>query len=362
MPDFEIRLPAIRGTQAGRPVFIALCPAKFIPRLIPPNSAEVASGAFAREVDHTRAQDICRYLVNNPSSYALPTITCLIEGEFHFVENRGKGIAHGSGVLTLPLASHIVILDGLNRRAGIEAALKLSPGLADEGVPLLFFVDADLGRSEQLLSDLRRNGSRSTRSQGILCDWRDENSRIARQLLERVEVFSGMTETVRSTISNRSLKLFTFSGIYHATGILLSGRQNEPYSDRLESAVEFWTAVSECMPDWQRAKAAEVSPAELRCNYVHAHAIALAALARAGKSLLQAQPRSWKRKLKPLRSLNWSRSNRGLWEGRAMIAGRLSKSNMTVLLTGNVIKRHLSLSLTREEQDAEDQLSTRARA
>jgi len=35
MPDFEIHLPAIRGIQAGRPFFIALCPTKFIPRLIP---------------------------------------------------------------------------------------------------------------------------------------------------------------------------------------------------------------------------------------------------------------------------------------------------------------------------------------
>jgi hypothetical protein len=38
-----------------------------------------------------------------------------------------------------------------------------------------------------------------------------------------------MTETVGSTISNRSLNIFTFSGIYHATGILLAGRQKEPY-------------------------------------------------------------------------------------------------------------------------------------
>ena len=43
-----------------------------------------------------------------------------------------------------------------------------------------------------------------------------------------MEVFEGMTEMARSKISNRSLKLFTFSGIYHATKILLSQKQATP--------------------------------------------------------------------------------------------------------------------------------------
>ena len=111
-----------------------------------------------------------------------------------------------------------------------------------------------------------------------------------------------MTETVRSTISNRSLKLFTLSAIYHATETLLSGRREEPFADRLALAVEFWTEVSKQIPDWKRAKAGEVSPAELRKNFVHAHAIALAALARAGKSLIEKYPRSWKKHLVPLRN------------------------------------------------------------
>ena len=40
-----------------------------------------------------------------------------------------------------------------------------------------------------------------------------------------------------------------------------------------------------------------------------------------------------------------------------MIAGRLSKSNMSILLAGNVVKRQLKLPLTSEEQEAERRLS-----
>jgi len=354
MPDFEIHLPAIRGIQAGRPFFIALCPTKFIPRLIPLESTwDLKNSPFVREPDRNRSMEISRYLANNPTTYVLPAITCLIDGEVHFSESGGKGSASGSGTLRVPFASRILVLDGMNRRAGIEAALKLRPELGHETVPVLLFVDSGPSRAEQLLSDIRRNESRSARSQGILCDARDETARITRELLERVDVFKDMTETVRSTISNRSLKLFTVSGIYHATGILLSGKQKELYADRLALAVEFWTDVSELIPDWRRAKAREIGPAELRKTFVHAHAIALAALARAGKSLLETHPRSWKRIVKSLRSLDWSRANVSLWEGRAMMAGRLSKTNVSIILTGNAIKHHLGLPLSPDEKATE---------
>ena len=79
----------------------------------------------------------------------------------------------------------------------------------------------------------------------------------------------------RSKISNRSLKLFAFSGMYHATKILLSQKQACPFAEKLALAVEFWTEVATNIPDWGRAK--------LRTTCVHSHAIALSALARAGE-------------------------------------------------------------------------------
>jgi DNA sulfur modification protein DndB len=359
MSDFEIHLPAIRGVQAGRPFFIALCPTKLIPRLMPLDSpGGVKDAPLRRSADRIRSKEIARYLASNPETYVLPTITCLVEGEVHFDEPGKRGQPSGFGMLRLPLNSRVLILDGLNRRVGVEAALKLRPELGNEAIPVLFYVDAGPNRAEQMLSDIRRNGTRSARSQGILCDLRDDNARITRELVGRVEVFTEMTETVRSTISNRSFKLFTLSGIYHATGILLAGRQEEPYADRLALAVDFWSEVSSLIPDWRRTKAREVSPADLRKTYIHSHAIALASLARAGKSLIQTHPRSWKRRLQPLRTLDWARSNTSLWEGRAMIAGRISKTNVSVVLAGNVIKKKLAMTLDPDEQAIEERWLT----
>jgi DNA sulfur modification protein DndB len=100
----------------------------------------------------------------------------------------------------------------------------------------------------------------------------------------------------------------------------------------------------------------------LRKEFIHSHAIALAALGRVGQSLLVADQRHWKSSLRALRELDWSRSNSRLWEGRAMIAGRLSKANSCVVLTANAIKQHLGLELTADEQVLERQFKRAERA
>jgi DNA sulfur modification protein DndB len=122
---------------------------------------------------------------------------------------------------------------------------------------------------------------------------------------------------------------------------------------RLDLATAFWNEVAKHISDWRLAKERKLSAADLRRDYIHAHTLALAALARAGGDLLRQHPRDWKQRLAKLDTLDWSRSNTKLWEGRAMSAGRLSKKTVNVILTGNAIKKHLGLKFTDEEQQVE---------
>jgi DNA sulfur modification protein DndB len=257
------------------------------------------------------------------------------------------------GHLKVPMSAQMLLHDGLHRRAAIETALKNRPEIADETISLVLFVDPGLRRAEQMFTDLKRNETHSARSRSILFDHRDEMAKLVKALVSRVLVFTDLTEMARSTISNRSLKLFTLSALYHATKVLLADKQEEPFTARLALAGDFWTEVAKQIPDWQRAKEGKVSPAELRKSFVHAHAIALAGLARAGKTLLEQFPDSWRERLAPLATMDWSRGNTRLWEGRAMIAGRLSKARVCVVLTGNAIKRQLKLPLNPDEVEVE---------
>jgi len=58
-----------------------------------------------------------------------------------------------------------------------------------------------------------------------------------------------------------------------------------------------------------------------------------------------------------LETVDWSRSNAKLWEGRAMHAGRINASRNNVILTTIVLKRALGLELTMEDNDLEQRLS-----
>jgi len=362
MAGFELHLLGIRGKQAGHDFYLVMCPLRLLPRLFRFDDEIQPELQAQRVLNKGRIPEIARYITENPDSYVLSSIIGSIDREVQFEPAGGQTGSAGFGILKLPISARLLIHDGLHRRAAIETALRLKPDLGDETISLVLYVDPGFRRSEQIFSDLKRHESRSSRSQGILCDSRDELALITKEAIKRVDVFEGMTEMVRSKISNRSLKLFTLSGIYHATKILLSQKQATPFAEKLAWATEFWTEVARNIPDWGRAKRREVSPAELRATCVHSHAIALSALARAGTSLLEIEQGKWRKRLAPLRKLDWSRSNKRLWEGRAMIAGRLSKSNMNILLTGNVLKRQLRAPLTREEQDAEGRLKADERS
>ena len=236
MAGFELQLPGIRGKQAGHDYYLVMCPLRHLPRLFQFGDDEIQPELQAQRVlNKGRIPEIARYITENPDSYVLSSIVGSIDRDVLFEPAPGKVGSAGLGMLKLPISTRLLIHDGLHRRAAIEAALRLKPELGDETISLVLYVDPGFRRSEQIFSDLKRHESRSSRSQGILCDGRDELALITKEVVKRVEVFEGMTEMVRSKISNRSLKLFTFSGIYHATKILLSQKQGIPFAEKLAS-------------------------------------------------------------------------------------------------------------------------------
>ena len=163
-----------------------------------------------------------------------------------------------------------------------------------------------------------------------------------------------MVEMERSTLSPRSRKLFTLSAIYSATTSLISQLEHEDADNFAQLIIEFWEEVAKHIPEWQLVLKSKISAGEVRRDFIHSHGIALQAIGRAGNALLRARRKQWKTSLKKLNTIDWGRNNASLWEGRAIIGGRVSKSSQNLTLTTNVVKQALGLSLSPEEQRAED--------
>src|SRR5205085_12355786 len=95
-----------------------------------------------------------------------------------------------------------------------------------------------------MFADLNRYAVRPTNSLSILYDHANEDAQVTKALLHKVPVFTDLTETQRTTISNRSIKLFTLSGIYHATQTLLAGMGEQSLEKQIEAGAAFRNEVA----------------------------------------------------------------------------------------------------------------------
>jgi DNA sulfur modification protein DndB len=357
--EYSHTFPAARGVQAGRPCYIAMCPMRLVPKIFVFDEAEVPPELRAqRSLNKSRIPEIAEYLIDNPLDYTLSAITASVDEQVHFEPMADTGPAVNLGMLTVSMSAQILINDGQHRRAAIEEAIKEAHELGHDHIPVLFFVDKDLKRSQQMFADLNKHAVRPNDSISTLYDHRDPSSEMARYVVANVDCFRRLTEMDKSSLSNRSSKLFTLSSIKLASRSLLrKSAKDKINEEERELAAQYWTEVCQYMPDWLSAQKKEVSTAELRQNYVHAHGVTLQALGSAGAELISQKPKTWKKQLKHLGEIDWSRANTEVWEGRALMYGRLSKARANVALTSNLIKIHLGVPLSAESKKLEEQFN-----
>lgn len=357
--SFEYIFPAIRGVQAGREFYVSMCPLRLIPKIFLFDEDELVPEIRAqRTLNRQRLPELARYITQNPEDYVFSALTASIDGKVNFSALGGEGHGDRVGVLRIPMDARFVINDGQHRRAAIELALKEDAAIADESIAVVFFLDAGLKRSQQMFADLNRHAIRPSKSLGVLYDHRDETAGIAKLIVLESPVFKGIVEMERSALSGRSRRLFTLSAIYGATKALL-GDRNGQVEGRTQLARAFWEATAKQFPEWESVRAGRLTAGEVRADFIHTHGIVLHALGIAGSHLLNGDakvPADLADRMTPISELDWSRSNAALWEGRAMVGGRLAKSRQNVILTSNVLLEAVGIPLEGEHADAEQRL------
>lgn len=350
--------PAVRGIQAGKPFYIATCPLNTIPKIFVFDEEEVPPELRAqRTLNKSRIPEMVRYLVDNPKDYVFSALTVSVASSVIFEETPNVDIPN-LGTLKVPMDAQILINDGQHRRAAIEAALKENPELGHDNIPVLFFVDEGLVRSQQMFADLNKYAVKPSPSLGALYDHRDHSSELARYQAQNIAPFKGLTEMEKSSISSKSGKLFTLSSLKQANRSLLGKGVKDGFTEEEKQlATQYWQAVYQVVPEWQMVINKELSPSQMRQEYIHAHGVGLHALGALGCSLLMAQPEQWQETIKLLKKVDWRKSN-PQWANRSMLHGKLSKASTNITLTTNALKQALSLPLTPEERALETKYIT----
>ena len=346
---------AIRGIQAGREFYVAMCPLKIIPKLFIFNDHEIPPELRAqRTMRDSRIPAIKNYILNNPTDYIFSSLTASVDGTMKFTPAASLGQDGKLGRLYISMEARLLINDGQHRRKAIEEALKERTELGHEMISVVFFQDNGLKRSQQMFSDLNKNAVKPTKSLNILYDHRDNFSKFIVNIANSIEVFQGRVELERTAISNRSLKFFTLNGISDATKKLLGISKGRKVSEEEEKMIkEFWNQISRSIPEWQLLTQKRITSSELRKEFVHSHTNLLNALGIVGNVLLHDYPENWKEKLEGLKNINWSRSN-PIWEGRLLQKGRMIKTKLGIELAANTILEKCGIPLSDERLDYEN--------
>jgi DNA sulfur modification protein DndB len=356
MLNDSLEFTAIGGVQAGAAYYVIMVPLKVVPKFFRFDDESMPAELRAQRVlNRARVPAIASYIANNPTEYILSSLCVSIDGEIEFLPAADEGALRKVGKLRIDMGATILINDGQHRRAAIEEALRERPMLGDETISVVVFADRGLARSQQMFADLNIHAVKPTKSIKLLYDHRDALAGLSRDIVKDIPLFRDFTCFDSTSISNRSIKLFTLSSLHQAT-VELTGKSKTGKIDQTDrdKAVDFWTEVIANMPDWQRVGTREVSAYELRRDYIHAHGVALQAIAMAGVQMQKIDPENWKVYLQALRQIDWSRANRSLWDNRALVAGKVNKSKNNVTLVSNVIVRAMGLELSEEGQRIEE--------
>lgn len=350
-----LNFPVIRGIQSGREYYTTMWTLRMLKQISIFDESELPPELRAQRVlNKGRIPEMSNYVLDNPNDYIFSALTVSIDSEVEF-QPMTNGVAEDRlGTLKVPMDARFIINDGQHRRAAILQALEEKPDLGYETIAVVFFLDIGLERCQQMFADLNRYAIRPSRSLGLLYDHRNDKAKLARLVIMKSDIFKDIVDLEKNSLALRSRHLFTLSAFYNACADLIQDLATGDVEKDADVVREFWETVARNFPLWLQVREGALPASELREGYIHSHGIALQALGKAGNALLKKYPGSWKSKLKALSKIDWSRKNAKLWEGRALIGGKVSKVTTNVVLTTNVVKKALKLPLLPEEQKVED--------
>lgn len=356
--SFSYNFPGIRGIQAGKEYYIAMCPLRIIPKIFLFDEEEVPPEFRAqRIINRNRIPEITNYILDNPNDYVFSSLTASIDGNVEFTPISKDSSLSNIGMLSIALDAKFLINDGQHRRAAIEEALKINPDLGSETISVVFFIDEGLKKSQQIFSDLNRHAVNTTSSIGILYDHRDKLAIVTKEIVSNSPFLKRYTDKERVSLSKNSPKIVALNHIFNTNLKLLGISKGDSITEKDEKFLyEFWEILTSSILEWQQVMDKELTPKDIRMNYIVGHGVFFEAIGIVGNYLKQFHSKSWKSYIKKLKSADWSRQNT-CWEGRAIKNGRVQKNALTIKLTAIQIKKILQLPLTDQELKLENEFN-----
>ena len=220
-----IPLPAIRGKQGGRTFYVSNLPNLLVRNFLRDvQSAVDISERSQRPLDPKHADDITNYLKSNVNEYVVGALTFAMktEGEFTPLPNQSSD-GYELGTLQFNLVQEFHSLDGQHRRQAIIKAMEEVDSIRDDSTAVIFYVEPDLTRRQQMFSDMNSTPRKVSKSLNIAYNNRDPFARAAKQLAEDHPLLKGRIEKLQPRVKSDSTDFFSLSSIQDAVKRVVTG-------------------------------------------------------------------------------------------------------------------------------------------
>lgn len=340
--------PVVKGVQANREYYIAMVPLKMLSKLFPPDEEYVPPEYRAqRKLNAARIPVISKYILQNRDSYVFSALSASIDGNFAFHPSDVPDV----GTLEISMDAKLLINDGQHRKAAILEALSEDDTLSDETISIVFFEDQGLARSQQMFTDLNKHAVKTSNSIAELYDSRDPLAVATRNVISKIKFLNAFTDKEKDNLGKYSSNLFTLSTFYNANKRIL---RVENITKKEETFLaKYWRFVSQNIVPWRELSKREISKVDLRENYIVTQAVTIQVLGRLGNFFLSNPSYKMEDILPQLQEVNWRRDNED-WKMRTIRSnGRMIVNEEAIILTCNILKKHLGLPLDNFEQTKE---------
>lgn len=259
MRDLGFRIPALRGRQGDRTMYLCL-PTHDVLNTFFTTDMEPVEDRSQRALIPKHASAIGDYVTDNPDSYVLGAITYAVDVPGDFEAFGGEG---DNGILHLPLTARLRSIDGQHRRRGLKDAIDVLPELARQHTALLLYVEDDLTARRQMFSDMNWTPRKVSNSLNVAFDNRDPFARATRHLTETHPLLVGRVEEQGSRVRRGSLCFFTLGAVYESlrrlavgpTGRVRDFRQF-PEEELLRRGGEFFDLLHKSRSEFEQARTA----------------------------------------------------------------------------------------------------------
>ena len=130
------------------------------------------------------------------------------------------------------------------------------PSLKNETIPIVFFEDKGLQRSQQIFTDLNKNAVKTSNSISELYDTRDELAVITRETISRIDFLNTYTDKEKDNLGKYDACLFTLNMFYTSNRTILGKHITDNDSAFLYM---FWSNVTLNMTPWNELLDKEIS-------------------------------------------------------------------------------------------------------